>query len=131
VWGALHGLGLAAERWWADHRRSQPDTAEPSRGRRVWHSIWTRVAVFHFVCLAWVFFRAETFASAFDVLGRLTAFGRSAPVNWVLVATSAGALAAQFVPRDLSGRLRAGFSRAPWAAQTAILALVLVVIDAL
>src|SRR5947209_11288991 len=56
AWGALHGGGLAAERM-----------IEPWLGRRAATPLGRAVAVlvvFHFVCLAWIFFRADDFEVA-------------------------------------------------------------------
>src|SRR5438094_615644 len=56
AWGALHGGGLALER-----------LIEPWLGRhseRPAARVVATVIVFHFVCLAWIFFRAEDFAVA-------------------------------------------------------------------
>jgi alginate O-acetyltransferase complex protein AlgI len=53
AWGALHGGGLAVER-----------LLEPLIGRRAQSPLARIVAtlvVFHFVCLGWIFFRAEDF----------------------------------------------------------------------
>jgi alginate O-acetyltransferase complex protein AlgI len=69
-WGGLHGVGLSLNHWWAARRRS-------SKGERRISSWWSRtigVAVtFHFVCLTWVVFRAESLTSAWQVLKRLGA----------------------------------------------------------
>jgi D-alanyl-lipoteichoic acid acyltransferase DltB (MBOAT superfamily) len=64
IWGALHGLYLAGERWLGIDRleRSRMSVLEQ----------WIRGFItFHLVCLAWVFFRARTAAQAFEVLGRI------------------------------------------------------------
>src|SRR5437763_8122083 len=56
AWGALHGGGLAVERM-----------LEPWLGRRTQSpaaKVIATLVVFHFVCLAWIFFRAEDFAVA-------------------------------------------------------------------
>ncbi len=56
MWGALHGGGLAIERM-----------LEPQIGRRptsLAGQVAGTVLVFHFVCLAWIFFRAEDFSVA-------------------------------------------------------------------
>ncbi len=119
VWGGLHGAGLAFERWRADTRGPRP---EPTPARKAWHAVWTRLAVFHFVCLCWVFFRATSFTNAFDVLGRLVHFGGSEPFNIVLVGVILGSIAVQYLPTELSGRFRAAFSHIPWWAQAAVLA---------
>src|SRR5438552_3717399 len=56
MWGALHGGGLALER-----------LLEPWLGRHSQRPAARAIAtciVFHFVCFAWIFFRAEDFAVA-------------------------------------------------------------------
>jgi len=56
-WGGLHGGILASER----KLNVQPP--------RSWASIWlARVLVFHFVCLAWIFFRAQTLSASLSML---------------------------------------------------------------
>lgn len=92
---------------------------------------------FHVVCLAWIFFRAESLGAAFDVLGRLlTGWGApsglepSVPVT-VLFLVVVGAIAAQFVPPGVGLRVQGAFSRASLVAQAGTLALALFVIDAL
>src|SRR5690349_10009573 len=63
AWGALHGGGLAVERM-----------LEPWIGRRALSPIAKIIAtlvVFHFVCFAWIFFRAEDFAMASLYIGGL------------------------------------------------------------
>lgn len=131
VWGGLHGVGLAVERWWADSAKSRPPAPPRTPGREMWHAIWTRLATFHFVCLCWVFFRATTFHNAFEVLGRLVHFGGNEPFNIVLVGVIAGAIAVQFLPGQFSGRLRSMFSFSPWWAQTALLSLAIVATNTL
>ena len=60
VWGGLHGSILAAER----KRGIQPPRSMPMRWLR-------RVAVFHMVCFAWVFFRAPTLRVSFSMVAAL------------------------------------------------------------
>ena len=57
MWGALHGGGLAVERMCRAVARPAAD--EPRRRRSS-----ATLIVFHFVCFAWIFFRAEDFAVA-------------------------------------------------------------------
>jgi alginate O-acetyltransferase complex protein AlgI len=101
VWGAIHGAGLVAQRWWADRWRPEPDGApmaaggSPSPGTfpvavgggggvgtleaapRVTGTPWRtpaplRVLVtFHLVCLAWIFFRSPDLGTAWQMIGRL------------------------------------------------------------
>ena len=122
AWGALHGLGLAVERWRADHRAPDKEAWPP----------WAHTLItFHVVCLGWVFFRAESFSGAWHVLTRLLHPGIGTPFNPVLVAVIAGCLALQFVPADWSSRLRSIFSRLHPAAQALGLSLFVVATNAL
>ena len=61
VWGAFHGLFLAAHRFVAGDERKQA-----SHGR--WSRILCMVGMFHAVCVGWVFFRATTFTQAWSML---------------------------------------------------------------
>ena len=69
IWGALHGLGLIANRrleqaaWWRDRF---PPLAK-------------RLVVFVFVCFAWVFFRAESLSQATAILQRIFVTGWADP----------------------------------------------------
>ena len=118
MWGGIHGAGLAFERAHGSVRASP----------------WVqRLVTFHVVCLAWVFFRAESFTGARDVLWRLVTgwTGGDLAVNPMVWVTVGAALGAQFVPRDAGRRLLVGFSRLAPAAQAACLATGLLVIDVL
>ncbi|HLK35101.1 MAG TPA: MBOAT family O-acyltransferase, partial [Polyangiaceae bacterium] len=63
VWGGLHGAALAATRLWQRARGT-------GRGGAVVTAV-TTFATFHFVCFAWIFFRAPTFAHATLILREL------------------------------------------------------------
>jgi D-alanyl-lipoteichoic acid acyltransferase DltB (MBOAT superfamily) len=117
VWGGIHGVGLAVERRYGSVRAPK----------------WVQQLVtFHIVCVAWVFFRAETFTGARDVLWRLaTGWTGDLRVDRVVVLTIVAALAVQFVPRDAGRRALVVFSHLAPAAQAAALASGLVVIDVL
>ena len=87
---------------------------------------------FHVVCLAWIFFRAETFASAWEILGRMvTGWGASPAITPLLLLVIAGSIASQFVPPRWWERVQVSFSRLAPFAQAGTLALGLVLIDAL
>lgn len=62
LWGALHGLALAAERW---VKMLLPGT--PGAIRRALGGLWT----FHFVCFCWVFFRAPGMEAAGQMLSQI------------------------------------------------------------
>jgi hypothetical protein len=92
AWGALHGGGLAVERM-----------LEPLIGRRP-RSVPGRViataVVFHFVCFAWIFFRAEDFEVArLYIAGLASGWGdgvqQAGPFVVGLIALG---LAGQYVP---------------------------------
>ncbi|MBP1631715.1 MAG: putative poly(beta-D-mannuronate) O-acetylase [Acidobacteria bacterium] len=130
VWGGLHGLWLAAERAVVETRRSRGLAPLPDTW---WLRAVKRVATFHLVCLAWVFFRADSLATAGEVLRRIfTGWGTATTLLTpaVLVAIAVG-LAAQYVPRSAVNHGLIGFSRLRPAIQGVLLAFTLMVIDAL
>ncbi len=61
LWGALHGAALIAERFLL--RDATP--------AGTWRRIAGTLFVFHYVCLCWIFFRAENFQAATIYLGAL------------------------------------------------------------
>ena len=64
VWGGIHGVGLAIERWLTRRRRDTPAPEPSFLGKWV-----ARIVLFHLVCLAWIFFRASSLQAAFAFLG--------------------------------------------------------------
>jgi hypothetical protein len=122
-WGAIHGFGLVVERELRERFSGALGRAAPVIG-------W--VMTFHVVCLAWIFFRAETFSTAWELIGRMfTAWGDSPGISPLLLLVIAGSVAVQFVPSDLSQRFQISFSRLAPMAQAATLAVGLVAIDTL
>jgi hypothetical protein len=94
-----------------------------------------RLVIFHVVCLAWVFFRAESFSNAADVLTRIfdpSHWSGAAPLvtGGVLLAIGAGLLE-QYIPRGALARAMSGFSRLSPVAQGVTLGLVLLVTNAM
>jgi D-alanyl-lipoteichoic acid acyltransferase DltB (MBOAT superfamily) len=77
VWGAIHGVGLAIERGVTGllagaRRTARVVVAEPTTDAPFALRPWmARIVVFHLVCLAWIFFRAESVHAAFAMLGGL------------------------------------------------------------
>ncbi|MEM6331845.1 MAG: MBOAT family protein [Planctomycetota bacterium] len=72
AWGALHGLYLAAyrlgEQFWPKHAETRPAPAALLIG------VMQAALFFHLTCLAWVFFRADTFAVASEAITRVLQF---------------------------------------------------------
>jgi hypothetical protein len=81
------------------------------------------VATFHFVCLAWIFFRAPTFAHAMVMIERIGALAGGV-VNLApkVVLVLAVGLVAHFVPKRWDDRLRDAFAKSPSIAQGILLA---------
>ena len=115
VWGALHGVVLAATRMW---QRSRGDATPGLRGR-----VLGVILTFHFVCFAWVFFRAKTFGHATLMLERLGAmtFGTT-NLPPKIVALVIVAMVLHFLPKRVDEWLKEQFARAPAVAQGIVLA---------
>ncbi len=127
VWGALHGLALAGERWW----RERPGFVEPPRS--AWRTWRARFLTFQFVCLAWIFFRADSFETAWDVLtGLFTRWGEPSPLvtSGVLLAIVVG-IGSQYLPARVPRLVMARFSRLPVVGQAVVLALALMLTSAM
>ena len=126
AWGLLHGVGLAAGQQRRERRmeRGLPPLDETPRARVLQH-----VATFHFVCLGWLFFRADSVSTALHMLGRLfTSFGPAPAVTPLVVLVIASMLAVQFVPKDVPERVQDWFSALRPVAQGAVLAAILFLI---
>lgn len=110
IWGALHGCALALTRMW-QRARGAPDVQAPPSGSARWVGV---LLTFHFVCAAWVFFRAPTLAHAaltFEQLARgRWGIDHIAP-KAILVLTAAALLVV--APGAWEGRARGAFVRAP------------------
>jgi alginate O-acetyltransferase complex protein AlgI len=67
-WGLLHGVALVVNHWWEDRRR-----IKRQRARQDW---WIKVlcwaATYLFICISWIFFRAQNFSTAIAALRKVT-----------------------------------------------------------
>jgi len=89
AWGALHGIYLCINHAWINYGPPMP--ARLARPAGVVAFLLTFLAV----VVAWVFFRADTLASALSVLSRMSdpariVFGRTEMVQAALIAVYAG-----------------------------------------
>jgi alginate O-acetyltransferase complex protein AlgI len=119
MWGLLHGIGLAVVRG-----------VESLRKRFGWqttNAIWSNAGAvfvtFHFVCMTWIFFRAESFDQAFAVfrsLGTFTTNTENLPLPILLII--ALTFAAQWLPDNWQSRLQRAFVWLPAPAQAMLLA---------
>jgi alginate O-acetyltransferase complex protein AlgI len=126
VWGGIHGLGLVIERL----RRGPhaDDAAMTARQRLV-----GRLITFHVVCLAWIFFRADSFATAREMLtGLVTGWGEPSPLvtGGVPLAIFVG-IGSQYLPTRFPLAVMARYSRLPAVGQIVILAIALMLTHAM
>jgi D-alanyl-lipoteichoic acid acyltransferase DltB (MBOAT superfamily) len=104
-WGFYHGLGQAIGAWKRTHLPARTETPMLKLGQRV--------ATFALVCVGWVFFRADSMETAFQVLGRLIT-GWSVPnevVTPLAIGTIGFMLALQYAPREPALALQGSLSR--------------------
>ncbi len=109
LWGALHGVWLAINRWW--DRRGWPSLGEKFG---VVGKLLMIVLTFHLVCLAWIFFRAQDFGGAVNVMERIGSGSWALPSLplGVWVAFLLGYLS-HFASRSSKLAAQAYFSRMP------------------
>ncbi|MGO9095107.1 MAG: MBOAT family O-acyltransferase [Bryobacteraceae bacterium] len=117
IWGLLHGSGLAGTRWWQTWRGRRP----PTSSRIV--KLACGLLTFHFVCLTWVFFRAPDLNAALAVLARIGSLTVSAEnLSAGILLMMALAAVGHFLPNRWLASSIALFGRAPFYAQAALLA---------
>ncbi len=119
VWGGLHGLYLAGERV---AKRIYPEAAS-------WRTPLARIALalltFALVCIAWVFFRAQSFDQAFTIVRAMFGDGDGTATAALLprVLPVALLLVVHGLLRDTT--LERAVERTPWPARAAVLALMI------
>lgn len=128
IWGAIHGGVLVGERvvkaWWAERG---PLGLPPQVVKALQ---W--VLTFNIVCFAWIFFRAQSFGGAMEVIGRLfSGGGSSALVTLLLMFTIVAMIASQFVPPRIPERVTVEFAKLAPALQMLVLAVGIVAVNAL
>jgi D-alanyl-lipoteichoic acid acyltransferase DltB (MBOAT superfamily) len=148
VWGMYQGLGLCVNHAWSALRRPKPASATglgvpalstgiemPRPGaplRAALTGALTWLATFVFVCVGWVFFRAQSVEEAMTMLTRaFTAWGPSPLVTWGLLAVIVLMLVSQFLPQQWGERFEGRLSRLPLVLQGAAMGLAMAIILAL
>jgi D-alanyl-lipoteichoic acid acyltransferase DltB (MBOAT superfamily) len=115
IWGTLHGGGLAVTRMW---QRTRAGAA-----RSILRSALSIVLTFHFVCLAWVFFKAPTLGHAWLMLTRIARGTTGTPnLSPRVVAVIIVGLSLHALPRRWVDTVRERFVQTPAAVQGALLA---------
>jgi D-alanyl-lipoteichoic acid acyltransferase DltB (MBOAT superfamily) len=126
VWGSIHGGYLVAERIvkeaWRGHELGLPPQVV---------KVLQWALTFNVVCLAWIFFRAQSVDAAFEMIGRLFSGFGGTDVTLLLLVVVIGMVASQFVPNRVPEQAERWFARLAPALQAAALAVGLVLIDAL
>lgn len=132
VWGAIHGGVLSIEHWRRSTRAARGLPDPPDTTARRWGQ---RIVTFNVVCLAWIFFRAESFSQAIDYLLQMLD-----PTNWfaaaplvtfgVLLAIAIG-IGGQYVPRLFTARIVARFAALSPVAMGAVIGVALLFINTL
>ncbi len=117
IWGALHGVGLAATRMW-QRARGEAEGGGGLAGRAL-----STLLTFQFVCLAWIFFRAPTLGHATLMIARIGrgTLGTANLARNVVGVTLLG-VGLHWLPRGWVAALRERFVRAPAIVQGVALA---------
>ena len=123
AWGGLHGIGLSTERVWREFKPKSWAT---------WPSWLGLIVTFHLVCLGWILFRADSFASAMAVIEGFGRLGQPVEVltPFLLVMTTGG-LALHFLPPRALETAAGALKRLPSPAAGAALGCAVLVVEAL
>lgn len=123
IWGALHGGALAVNRAFSRLPRAPDARGNVNAKPSPFANAVAVFATFHFVCFAWIFFRAPTFAHATLMLGRTSKLTFDAPnLAPKVLAVLALGFVTHFLPRRWFERTRDAFIVSPAVAQGALLA---------
>lgn len=81
IWGLLHGLALAVHKLWMNVTKS------PSKQHGALANAVSTVLTFLFTSFCWIFFRAQSFDRALEIISRIFAFkaGVEQPYMWLFV----------------------------------------------
>jgi len=85
AWGGLHGVFLAIHKRILSGRKAGDGRQLFINGQRLRFAV-SAVATFQLVCLAWIFFRAKSFADAWAYLTGLLAFRGGLPPSYLVLA---------------------------------------------
>jgi alginate O-acetyltransferase complex protein AlgI len=124
VWGLLHGTALAATRFYQVKRGRLKQPARP------WRRALAVAGTYHFVCFAWIFFRAGSLANAWQILGRIASLTPGLDnVTPLLAGVLLLAAALMFVRKTWYARAMDGVAAMPFYVHGVALALVAVAIQ--
>lgn len=91
-WGLLHGVALAVHKVWANITKSAQKQCSKIG------SVFSITGTFAFVSFCWIFFRADSFSNAMDVIGQIFSFkdGLTQPYFWLFVSVAVYIIAVVF-----------------------------------
>jgi len=123
-WGAYHGAGQVIGLYRRNRRVARGLPEPPDTRVRIWGE---RILTFGLVCVGWVFFRADSLATAFELLGRLVTGWRtpSPLVTPLVLGAIALMLALQYAPHDPAERIMRRVAALQPVAMGAVFALAL------
>lgn len=126
IWGALHGLALAFHKLITE--------IFPRKKGRSPSVLWNIIAVlitFHFVTFCWIFFRAQDFSQAIDMLEQIQKLQfnfkqwREVLYAYAPVFLITGfAFIWHYLPKKLMQQVNAAFTKVPFPVQALILAVI-------
>ena len=122
AWGGLHGAGLCAERLWEAYRPAH---------WRPWPAIVGMIITFHFVSLAWILFRAESFGLAMDYLAGFARWSGPTLLTPFLAGLIALGLAMHFLPRRALEGVAGGLKYLPSPALGLAVGLAMLAVEAI
>jgi D-alanyl-lipoteichoic acid acyltransferase DltB (MBOAT superfamily) len=125
VWGALHGIGLAFEKF-INSIVSIPKT-------KFWHVLGV-ILTFHFVCFTWIFFRADSMDVVNAMLVQITtAFHPEISIEfikgypYVLMLMALGYIL-HFIPSTVEGNVQQLVIKSPFVLKIAYLIVIILVV---
>lgn len=121
-WGGLHGFWLAVERFFKE-RGFFKNAFYPFK-------ILYGIFIFHFVCLSWIFFRADSFETAAQYINGISTLTLEYKIitPFVLTLIILG-LALNLVPDKIRERVRNYYYSVPFAAKVVFAALALLIVS--
>jgi D-alanyl-lipoteichoic acid acyltransferase DltB (MBOAT superfamily) len=124
IWGVWHGCGLAGQRWWQVFRGGAKLSGRPAA------KFGRGLGTFHFVLIGWIFFRATNLTTAREILSQIfsgtVSFANVTPAFAIVLAI---AVLGHYVPARWYDRALELFCAAPYYAQAAAMALLVVAIQ--
>jgi len=126
IWGALHGSALTVTRIWQRWRKRKGWTFHEA----AWYKPLMVFLTFHFVCLTWIFFRAQTTEKAMAVITRIASVESLKAANMVpsvMLALVVG-YGIHATPTEWRMQGTRLFSRAPAPVQALVLTVALFVL---